>query len=168
MSEEMSTRQAIDAIESGLRSLRAFEQASRALRKLESLETALAETESRLKDATSVEDDWKARRKEAEEAIGESQRKAASVVKRAEDEAALIVAQAQEDRKKILAEANTNAADIRESAKADNANILKKNDELRLIHESLNRDIGQKKQHLEGINAALKEHKDKLAQFIKG
>src|SRR5665213_2536384 len=97
--QEISTREAIDAIEAGVRSLRAFEQVGKALRKLEILEQSIKESEDRIKLSKENEVTQSSRGMAAEAAINDSQAKAASIQKAAEDDAARLRGDATVDRK---------------------------------------------------------------------
>lgn len=171
MSEDqakMTTTQAREAVEGGLRTFRAFETLHGALKNLESLEQNLVETGARVNAIRATEADLQKGKADADNAVKDAISKAAGILRNANAEAQAIADDARKNASKVLGDAKEEAKQLKTGAQAEMDNLLGKTADLKNQHSALDASLKAKNAELDVVTHTLKQHRESLEKFLKG
>lgn len=164
----LSTTEAREEIERGLKTFRAFENLTAALKNLESLEQNLKETTERVRVIRETEDNLKKAKDEADASIKDAISKAAQIRRNAEKDAENTAADAKVNASKVVADAKEQSVKIKSDAQSELDGLLQKSANLKDAHTVLDRSLADKNKELDVVKHTLQQHRDSIEKFLKG
>lgn len=164
----LSTTEAREEIERGLKTFRAFENLTASLKNLESLEQNLKETTERVRVIREAEDGLKKAREDADASIKEAISKSAQIRRNAEKDAENTASDAKVNASKVVSDAKEEARKIKADAQSELDGLLQKSANLKDAHTVLDRSLADKNKELEVVSHTLQQHRDSISKFING